>query len=68
MKTKDINRGDVKVRKAVCWASPGCHNRCGLLVSVKDGRIVKIRGNPEYPSPQGCRDRLPHLDEVAISS
>jgi len=52
---------NILVKKVTCWASPGCHNRCGLLVSVKDGRIVKITGNPEHPTPPTCKDRLPHL-------
>lgn len=61
MKTKVINKEGVEVRKVVCWASPGCHNRCGLLVTVKDGQIVKIKGDPDAPIPPVCNDRLPHL-------
>jgi len=52
----------LEVKKVTCWASPGCHQRCGLLVTVKDGRIVGIKGNPEYSSPgHGCADRMPHF-------
>lgn len=67
---KAVSKEDSEVKKAVCWASPGCHDRCGVLVSVKDGRVVKVRGNLEYASGQvhsfsksgqGCPDRLPHL-------
>jgi thiosulfate reductase / polysulfide reductase chain A len=55
------SKGGGEIKKAVCWASPGCHNRCGLLVSVKNGRIEKIRANSEYPGGLTCGDRLPHL-------
>jgi thiosulfate reductase/polysulfide reductase chain A len=58
---KGVTKGDGEVRKTGCWPSPGCHNKCGLLVKVKDGRIAGLRGNPEFPFPQGCSDRLPYL-------
>ena len=31
----------------------GCHGGCGVLVHVKDSRIVKIEGDPEYPTNHG---------------
>lgn len=33
--------------------APGCHNNCGLLVYVKDGKIDHIEGDPENPHNQG---------------
>jgi anaerobic selenocysteine-containing dehydrogenase len=52
---------DVQERKIVCWASPGCVHQCGLIARVKDGRLVGLRGNPDYPTPnRGCTDRMPH--------
>jgi len=60
---RTLNQESAEVKRVVCWPSPGCHDRCGLLVSVKDGRIVKIEGNREYPSLRNrvCSDRLPHF-------
>ena len=59
------SRQDAEVRKVMCWASPGCHDRCAILVSVKNGKIVGIRGNRELVNGerlfQSCPDRLPHL-------
>lgn len=28
----------------------GCHGGCRVLVRVKDGRITKIEGDPEFPT------------------
>lgn len=62
MKVKPANKEGVEVKKVNCWPSPGCYNLCGLLVSVKDGRILKMKVNPEYPgSGKGCTERLPHF-------
>jgi assimilatory nitrate reductase catalytic subunit len=36
--------------KTVC---PYCGVGCGLLASVRDGRIVAVRGDPEHPSTAG---------------
>ncbi|HUJ68668.1 MAG TPA: molybdopterin-dependent oxidoreductase [Syntrophorhabdales bacterium] len=57
-----VHNGGVEKKKAICWPSPGCSENCGLLVTVRDGRIVDIRGNQEFPSKgHGCADRMPHL-------
>jgi thiosulfate reductase / polysulfide reductase chain A len=53
----------VEVKKVMCWPSPGCHCACELLVSVKDNKIVGMKGDPEYPGSRGavCKERFPHL-------
>ncbi len=38
---------------SVCTTPPGCHNGCGIRVSVTDGRITEIRGDPENPYNSG---------------
>jgi len=63
MESHSGREGDANVRKVTCWASPGCHNRCGLLATVNDGRIVQLKGDPDHPNPPICKDRLPHLTE-----
>jgi len=52
----------VEVKKTMCWPSPGCHCNCGLLVSVKDNKILSIKGNPEFPYNRGsvCQ-RIPYF-------
>ena len=44
----------------------GCHGGCGVLVHVKDGRIVKLEGDPEIPSNHGtmCSKGLAYLQLV----
>ena len=47
-------------RKVVCWATPGCHENCGLIATNEDGKLTGLRGNMEYPAPHhGCADRMP---------
>ncbi len=56
-------------KKIVCWASPGCIHQCGLIATVKDGELVHLRGNPDYPTPNhGCADRMPHHAKWLYSS
>ena len=31
----------------------GCHGGCGVLVHIRDGTIVKIEGNPDFPTNHG---------------
>jgi anaerobic selenocysteine-containing dehydrogenase len=58
-----IEEPGVEVKKTLCWPSPGCHCNCGLLVRVKDNRILDIRGNPDFPYNRGavCAERVPHF-------
>jgi anaerobic selenocysteine-containing dehydrogenase len=44
----------------------GCHGGCGVLVHVKDGRITRIEGNPDFPTNHGtmCSRGLAFLQLV----
>jgi anaerobic selenocysteine-containing dehydrogenase len=35
------------------WSPPGCHNSCGFLLYVKDGKLEKIEGDPLSPWANG---------------
>ena len=36
------------------WSPPGCHPvGCGMILHVKDGKLVKVEGDPEHPISQG---------------
>ena len=47
-------------------SGPGCHNACGVLQYVKDGKLVKVEGDPENPYNQGrlCSRCLAMVDVV----
>jgi anaerobic selenocysteine-containing dehydrogenase len=47
-------------------SAPGCHNACGVLQYVKDGKLVKVEGDPENPYNQGrlCSRCLAFTDVV----
>jgi anaerobic selenocysteine-containing dehydrogenase len=40
-----------KIKRSVCPYD--CPDTCGLLVEVKDGRAVKVSGDPEHPFTRG---------------
>ena len=33
--------------------APGCHDKCGLLLYVKDGKVDHVEGDPEDPNTNG---------------
>lgn len=43
-----------KIVRSTCWGAPGCDaGGCGILLHVKDGRLVKVQGDPDSPDTQG---------------
>ncbi len=63
----DLEQEGVVVKKAVCYF---CHQNCGCLVYVKDGKIIHFEGDLDYPTNSGglcCRGNvnLIHLDHEA---
>lgn len=41
------------VTRSHSWSAPGCHGGCGVLLYTKDGRLVKVEGDPDNPHNQG---------------
>ena len=41
---------DTVVKKSVCYF---CHNNCGLLVTVRDGKVTRVEGDDDYPVNNG---------------
>lgn len=61
----DLGDGTHQVRTCV-WSPPGDHPvGCGIIVTVKDNKIVKVEGDPTHPITHGrlC-PRCIALDEV----
>ena len=40
-------------RRTICTTPPGCHNGCGIIAHLKDGKVVEITGDPSNPFNQG---------------
>ena len=55
--------GKAEVVRTVC---DRCHGQCGVLVHVKDGKAVKIEGDPNHPVNEGtmCAKGLAALQVV----
>jgi len=46
--------GETIVRSC-CWSPPGCHPvGCGVRLHVRDGKLVKIEGDPEHYVTKGA--------------
>ena len=44
----------VQIVKMGAWSGgPGCHGGCGVEVYIKDGRVIKVEGDPDHPFLQG---------------
>ncbi len=41
------------VTRGSAWSGPGCHDGCGVLLYTKDGKLVKVEGDPKNPFNQG---------------
>lgn len=40
----------VEIKKSICFF---CQGTCGVLVHVKNGKIIKVEGNPQHPMSRG---------------
>ena len=66
-KSIDLEQEGIEVKRSCCYF---CHQNCGVLAYVKDGKVLAIEGDPDYPTNQGglcCRGNiaLKHLDHPA---
>lgn len=54
---------DIKIYKSACRM---CHGGCGTLVHVKDGRVLKVVGDPESPFNRGqlCVKGVSSIDHL----
>ena len=50
----DHNSRGTEIIRTTSWsAGPGCHGTCGVLAHVRNGKLVKIEGDPDHPWNQG---------------
>ncbi|NLP43817.1 MAG: molybdopterin-dependent oxidoreductase [Peptococcaceae bacterium] len=45
--------GEYTVTRTTHWSAPGCHVGCGVLLYSKNGRLVKVEGDPLNPVNNG---------------
>lgn len=45
--------GEYTVTRTSVWTGPGCHDGCGVLTYVKDGKLEKVEGDPNCAYNQG---------------
>ena len=49
-----MNNHRNKIVHTTTWsAGPGCHGGCGVLAHIKDGKLVKLEGDPDHPWSHG---------------
>ena len=60
-----------EIRKSYCGL---CHPRCGTLLHIENGKVVKVTGDPDHPITRGaiCERgrlmpcRMPHAAETFV--
>ncbi len=58
------------MEKTIITTSPAdCPENCGIIAKVKDGRVIKLEGNPEHGYTKGflCRNGYRYLNRVYSS-
>lgn len=69
MNSKSAVQEGTKIVKSVCR---GCHGGCSVLLHVKDGQLIKVKGDPDGPLNRGrlcpigsvARDLVYHPDRL----
>ncbi len=50
MQFEDMAMGELKTVRTACRS---CHGGCGVIAHVKDGKVIKIEGDPDSPIGHG---------------
>lgn len=55
MSERIVHCGDGTIKMRTCaWSPPGDHPvGCGMYLTVKDGKVVKVEGDPDHPITNG---------------
>ncbi len=65
---KTTQEDGTEIIRTCAWSPPGCHGvGCGIRLFVKDGKLVKVEGDPEHPVTQGrlcvrCLDVIEYVN------
>lgn len=54
------------LKKIITTSTVDCPDNCGIIATVKDGRLVKLEGNPGHGHTRGflCRKGIRYIDRV----
>lgn len=45
---------EIEKRRTCVWSPPGDHPvGCGVILTIEDGKIIKVEGDPEHPITHG---------------
>ncbi|MFC1995309.1 molybdopterin-dependent oxidoreductase [Chloroflexota bacterium] len=47
----ETGTGSTQIVRTVC---DRCHSECGVLVHVRDGKVIKVEGDPNHPANNGA--------------
>jgi len=50
--------GDTRIVQSIARTGPGCHNGCGVLLHMREGRLVKVEGKWEQAAWQDASDTI----------
>lgn len=77
-KTPDVpwkwEEDGMTVIRGTARSAPGCHNVCGILSYVKDGKLVKVEGDPRTRTtraacaPGACASRTTSTTRTGCST
>ena len=58
--------GEYTVTRTTQWSGPGCHDGCGILIYMKDDKVVKVEGDPLNPYNNGrlCMRCLEQVEAI----
>lgn len=65
-KDKHWKEGEFDVYRNMQWTGPGCHEGCGVLYYIKDGKLDHIEGDPndEFSRGRLCMRCMDMVDEA----
>jgi anaerobic selenocysteine-containing dehydrogenase len=54
------------VEKVITTSAIDCPDNCGIIATVKDGRLIKLEGNPEHGYTKGflCKKGYQYIRRV----
>ena len=54
------------IKRVITTSAIDCPDNCGIIATVKDGRLIKLEGNPEHGYTKGflCKKGYQYINRV----